>query len=289
MFRSVTVGLDGSRESLDAADWAAREAARRAAPLRLIHVGAPPIEPTHGVAAAAPGPWAARMLRTTAERLASRHPGLDVSHERLTGVPAVLLVEAVGSGELLVLGSRGLGSVAGFFVGSVTQSTVAHAACPVVLVRARATAPGAAPEAAGEVVLALDCHAPNDALARFAFEAAATAKAPLRAVSTWSVPPLYGPSPGAADPRILDTLREDNARLLTEALRPWREAYPGVEVDEESVLGRPAREITRVAEGASLVVAGRRVRRSRLGAHIGPVVHALMNHCPAPLAVVPHD
>lgn len=39
MSRTVTVGLDGSPESLAAADWAAREALLRAAPLRLVHAG----------------------------------------------------------------------------------------------------------------------------------------------------------------------------------------------------------------------------------------------------------
>ncbi|MGW5699332.1 universal stress protein, partial [Streptomyces asiaticus] len=34
---TVTIGLDGSPESLAAADWAAREAQRRGLPLRLVH------------------------------------------------------------------------------------------------------------------------------------------------------------------------------------------------------------------------------------------------------------
>ena len=34
---TITAGIDGSRASLDAADWAAREAGRRRLPLRLLH------------------------------------------------------------------------------------------------------------------------------------------------------------------------------------------------------------------------------------------------------------
>ncbi|MDX2784964.1 universal stress protein, partial [Streptomyces caniscabiei] len=38
MSRTVTVGIDGSPESLAAAAWAAREARLRALPLRLVNV-----------------------------------------------------------------------------------------------------------------------------------------------------------------------------------------------------------------------------------------------------------
>ena len=40
---------------------------------------------------------------------------------------------------------------------------------------------------------------------------------------------------------------------------------------------------------ASLVVVGRRTRRSPLGPHIGPVAHAVLHHAKAPVAVVAHD
>ncbi|WP_046710117.1 universal stress protein, partial [Streptomyces europaeiscabiei] len=45
MFRTVTVGIDGSRESLAAAEWAAREARLRTLPLRLVNVWEPVPEP----------------------------------------------------------------------------------------------------------------------------------------------------------------------------------------------------------------------------------------------------
>ncbi|KES04318.1 hypothetical protein BU52_26270 [Streptomyces toyocaensis] len=67
---TVTAGLDGSRESLTAAGWTAREAALRGAALRLVHVGAqqpssfvpfagnavalPPVTPRRSSSAAAP-------------------------------------------------------------------------------------------------------------------------------------------------------------------------------------------------------------------------------------------
>ncbi|MET9562153.1 universal stress protein [Streptomyces tauricus] len=54
--RTVTVGVDGSRAGLDAADWAAREAERRRLTLRLLHAGG---EPTTSVPLSGAGPLSA--------------------------------------------------------------------------------------------------------------------------------------------------------------------------------------------------------------------------------------
>lgn len=298
MFRTITVGLDGSPESVAAADWAALEAERREVPLRLLHVrpGESSAEIPH-VDPEIRRHWAEQIPREASERLARRHPGLSVGYEQQVGVAPVVLARAVGEGGLLVLGSRGLGTVAGFLSGSVAQAVAAHAPFPVVLVRPDADestggagagpAPGA-PEAA-DVVVGLDGGEPSEALLEFAFDAAASRGVPLRVVSAWELPPLYGPNPaGVVDPGLLTAYTQEHAAKLTDALRPWRGRYPDVVVREASVLGRPARELTLASLRASLVIVGRRTRRSRVGAQLGRVAHALIHHSPAPVAIVPH-
>ena len=84
-------------------------------------------------------------------------------------------------------------------------------------------------------------------------------------------------------------LARAQAEALTEALLPWREKYPDVEVTEESRLGSPAGHLIDLARDSSLVVVGRRIRRSPFGMHIGAVAHAVMHHATAPVAVVAHD
>ncbi|GAU71381.1 paraquat-inducible protein A [Streptomyces sp. NBRC 110611] len=79
------------------------------------------------------------------------------------------------------------------------------------------------------------------------------------------------------------------ARRITEALKPWRQRFPSVEVSEQSPIGGPARLLLHAADGADLVVVGRRVRQGSLGTHIGSVTHALIHHCPAPVAVIAHE
>ncbi|MDT3725626.1 universal stress protein [Streptomyces sp. DSM 41972] len=82
----------------------------------------------------------------------------------------------------------------------------------------------------------------------------------------------------------------EQSDALAEVLRPWREKFPDIEAAEESRAGSAAVRIVDAARDASLVVVGRRTRRGPVGAHIGPVTHAVLHNAPAPApAVVAHD
>ncbi|MTE18102.1 universal stress protein [Streptomyces sp. TRM43335] len=285
MTRTVTVGLDGSRESLAAARWAALEATRRGLPLRIAQVwetrAHPPVDPR------AQERWERIPDEVTAE-LVRRHPGLEVVVDRLAGRPAEVLRDSVDEAEVLVLGSRGRGALAGFLVGSVALSTVAHVACPVVLVRAGAEGEEISAEPAGDVVVGVDLTRPHEEVAAFAFGAADRRGVVLEVLHGWDPPPVYGISPVAVGPHLLDDLAEEKALALENAVRPWRERYPDVEVRTRAVIGRVSHHLLDASEHACLVVVGRRGRRSPLGFHTGPVTHAVMHHCAAPVAVVPH-
>ncbi|MFE7131235.1 universal stress protein [Streptomyces sp. NPDC057638] len=294
MTRTVTVGLDGSPESLAAAAWAAREAGLRGLPLRVVHIWEPvPFLQAPLLGAEAEAGWAEKLPRTAAEELRRAHPELEITVEQLSGRPAELLPEAAEEAELLVLGSRGLSGIGGFLVGSVGQAVIARATRPVVLVRAEeiperewaeGTGPGEAAD--GPVVLGLDTNDPYDDLLAFAFETAARRGAPLRVVHGWNLPPYfaYGLPP---DPELDARLADEEAATLRDVLKPWREKHPTVEVSEESRPGKAVDQLVRASEEASLVVVGRRVRRARFS-RIGSVAHAVLHHASSPVAVVPH-
>ncbi|WP_329333971.1 universal stress protein [Streptomyces sp. NBC_01352] len=301
MLRSVVVGFDGSAESRAAAEWAAREAERRFLPLKLVHAWEAVPEPI-ALASLLGGEtqqqWGERIPREAAEGLRLRHSGLNVTVEQVPGRPAEVLTQAAKDAELLVLGSRGMSGIGGFLVGSVGQAVVARAEQPVILVRAgeraadgHATDPSAIPAAAalsGPVVLGLDTDSPDDTLLAFAFEAAARHVTPLRVVHVWNLPPYFAYGM-PADPELDAVLGKQDAATLAEVLHRWKEKYPAVEVVAESRSGSPAIELADASREASLVVVGRRVRRSPLGAHIGPVTHAVLHHAAAPVAVISHD
>ncbi|KAA9393270.1 universal stress protein [Kocuria coralli] len=77
----------------------------------------------------------ARTLCHEVEKVAlEQAEGLDTSVHVLSGRPADALVEASGSADLVVLGTRGHGGFRGLLVGSVSQAVLVDAACPVMVV-----------------------------------------------------------------------------------------------------------------------------------------------------------
>ncbi|WP_329528707.1 universal stress protein [Streptomyces sp. NBC_01462] len=294
MSRNVTVGLDGSPESTAAADWAAREALLRDAPPRLVHAWLWQQPYTYFPLAGAAVPpvddqqeeWGLRLLRETAARIAEHHPDLPVSADLIAEPPVTGLLAAAEDADLLVLGSRGLGGVRGFLVGSVALAVVARAKAPLVLVRAGERAEEQPPT--GDVVLGLDLEHPDATVIGFAFDAAVRRGESLRVVHGWSLPPYYGYG-GALDSGLNFELDAHAERGLAEVLRPWQEKFPGVEAHGQVVVGSAASHLVDASRDAAMVVVGRRSRRSPAGLHVGPVTQAVLHHAMAPVVVVPHD
>ncbi|MCX4776223.1 universal stress protein [Streptomyces sp. NBC_01264] len=302
MSRTVIAGLDGSPASLAAAEWAAREARRRRLPLKLLHAVEEWV-PSYGYAlqtAATPSPqyWGERIPREVAQELAERHPDLEITTEQVDGRPLTVLTAAAQGAELLVMGSRGLTAMAGFLVGSVSQAVLAHAERPVVVVRPGAwtdTAYLPIPVDSGPqegayrpVVLGLDLSRPCDELLDHAFDAASSRRAPLRVIHSWNMPPAFPFDMALLAAEVRDGTAAAAAAALGDALRPWRGKYPQVRIEEDCSVGQAAGHLIEASADASLVVVGRRIRRSGIGTHLGPVAHAVLHHSTAPVAVVPH-
>lgn len=290
MLRTIVVGLDGSPESLAAADWAAREAQRRGLPLRLVHAW---IWQPHDVPVSesveTQKQWALTTLRNAKDELASRYPELPIDTGQVSDLAVPVLLDQAEEAEMLVLGSRGHSAIAGFLLGSVGQQVLAQAKSPVVMVRAHERTASESDRA--EVVVALqDLGESAETLLEFAFAAAAARGTTLRAVHAWQMPPVYGYNPAAL--HISDEDGGMEARVtrdLDELLKPWREKYPQVPVVQTLDLASASAVVLQATGTAGLVVVGRKVHRPVLGMRIGPVTHAVLHHTAAPVAVIPHD
>lgn len=299
MSASVSVGLDGTRASLAAADWAAREALTRKVPLQLVNVVDTGPYPYSGIFIEdlIDREWSRKITGEVVENLGNRFPELRTTVVMLSGRPSRVLTDISSETGLLVLGSRGLSSVLGYVMGSTALGTVAHATCPVVLVRAsvegdtrHASEVSSADNQWDRVVLGLDLGRSCEELLYFAFQTASQHSARLRVLHAWHLPPAFGASPTyPVGSEITENLQRETTLRLRETLRPWHEKYPDVALSHEAALGQPSSLLIEAASEASLLVVGRRIRESRAGTHLGPVDHAVMHHVRTPVAVVAHE
>lgn len=273
----VVAAVDGSEESLLAAEWAAQEAQRRGAPLRLVSaVTMPPRMHARGA-----DPWtvadelrdaSARALSEAVTRSEESSSGLLIDASLLSGPPALAVADSGSGALMLVVGARGAGGFAALLLGSVSRYAAMHAACPVVVVRQETSA------VHGEVVVGIgDPHDATPTLA-FAFDEAAARGAALVAVHGLSWNPAANLQPGGPE-----RLAAEADCDLAEALRPWQAKYPVVPVRRDVVHGHIAQVLTGYASRADLVVIG----RHSSGHVIGGIQHAVLGHAHGPVAIVP--
>jgi nucleotide-binding universal stress UspA family protein len=286
----VTVGLDGSPESLAAARWGADEADRRGLTLRLLHAWILLSPDTTGVLSREDqNYWARRIVHDAHTELRKRHPTLSIAEDLVAEEAGPALLEAASQAQMVVLGSRGLASVQSFFLGDISMDVASRAERPVVLVRTGTDGDEApSPHGGGVVVVALSLDGPCDGLLEFAFDAAAARGLPLRAVHGRSLP-VQAYMPWGVDPDVAEEIAQDVREKLSETLRPWREKHPGVQVIDVVRPESPTRAAVRDTQGADLLVVGRRRHRTALAPRLGPVAHSAVHHAACPLAVVPHD
>lgn len=136
---NVVVGVDGSETSDRAVAFAFEEAAGRQLPLRVVHCW-------RHVDQSDPALWDERDLAAqreqrrvwVAESIAgyrTKFPDVKVTQTVVEGRPQDVLVDESEHAHLVVVGSRGLGGIAGLLLGSVSQSLLHHAHCSVAIVR----------------------------------------------------------------------------------------------------------------------------------------------------------
>jgi nucleotide-binding universal stress UspA family protein len=271
--KPIVAGIDGSAEALRAVEWAAREAALRGAPLRIVSVAEMPPRMTPRQAtdietvATHLSNERDQALAAAASTAAAAAPDLLIDTDPLDGPPAQAVTSSGSGALMLVVGSKGSSAFAAMTLGSVSRYAAVHASCPVVVVREQATAT--------HRLVAVGIRDPEECSAAlaFAFEEAQLRKAALLAVHAEQSPGWH-----AAD--------EQAAGRLDDLLDDWRGQYPDVDASRDVVHGHPGRVLTDLSARADLVVLGRHGNGGRVP---GParVIHAVVSHAHSPVVTVP--
>ncbi|MBC9713905.1 universal stress protein [Streptomyces sp. TRM66268-LWL] len=292
----VVVGLDGSPASLTAAWWAAREALKRNLSLLLLHSWTTqPLDVPIAQAAPSKQQYGREVLHRAEAEILHRYGDLTLTTQLVSDPASRVLVERSRSAAMLVLGSRGHGTLTGFLLGSTSLHVLGRTHCPAVAVRSEDPSvecgwghPAAADR--NEVVVGMGELGPAaGALLEFAFADAELNGSRIRAVRAC---PLLGL---VTDPHLMatehpgDRYKAEEQTRLADALAPWREKFPTVPVVEHIAVGPAAHVLLATAPHARLAVVGRRRRPSHHTWHLGPVAHGALHHLPCPVAVIPHD
>ena len=145
----IVVGVDGSIGSGVALRWAITQAHATSVGVEVIASWEDPMQSSYSLGWMPIMPdsedWAA-ITQTYLDQEVAQVVAELGSPEVLTaravhGHPAQVLLEAAAHACLLVVGSRGHGTLVGALLGSVSQHCIQHSPCPVVVVPVTSAAP----------------------------------------------------------------------------------------------------------------------------------------------------
>ncbi|MCO4254159.1 universal stress protein [Pseudarthrobacter cellobiosi] len=273
----VLVGADGSRTGQEAADWAAHRANGRGLRLHLVRVVPEPsyyrVPARYGEAVAE----AEALLGLERDRVAERHPTLEIVTSWQPGEPEhVLSLLSVGA-EIVVLGSDRSADRRGEGFGSVSFQTAIMCRSPVAVIPA--------PRVVSRigVVVGIDGSADSELALKMAAEEANRAGEELTVLH--AVPKTLT-SADAVGRMGSDHRREpDPPALISEVAGSVREKFPALTVYEALESDdSPADALIHASEQAILLVIGS-WGRDGLRKPIGSVAEKVLMRLPCPTII----
>ena len=275
----VVVGIDGSEGSRSALEWAAGEAARAGADLRLVtvveeHAHTPRFPVRLG------RQHATDMLAELAATVEDRVPAEQVSTEVYAGHAEPGLLAHLERARMLVVGKRGLGALPRLSVGSTSLAVAGRASVPVAVVP---TGWDQKTHNGQPIVVGVDPYRPTSRLMHLACRRAERLEVPLVAVHGWEAPgaPVWTDSP-------VDEWERESHEEFSEVVDSWRGRFPALELRAVASAHHPAVSVLDEAEkGAQLVVLGRHATHRVTGFAFGSVTRAVLHYSTVPVLVVP--
>lgn len=261
----ILLATDGSKDAELAAKAAVDLSKRTGAELHVVHAWRP--LPHYAYPSLVPEGYqppyeegARKILEAQVGRI--EEAGISVAEAHLvTGRPADAILDLgdqLGAG-LIVVGSRGLGPVKRLLVGSVSESIVHHAKCPVLVVRSGA---GSWPPV--RVVIGEDLSEDAHSAAKLGITLAKLMEAETLLVHTYEGMPPHPETLPQADRELYEAMVEKHLRQVESALEEraaeLEQAYD-VRPQVRIVPGESAQVLAEIAEegdGPSLLVVGSR-------------------------------
>jgi nucleotide-binding universal stress UspA family protein len=166
--KSVVVGIDGSKASINAAQWAVDEAMSRQIPLRLVHVVG------RGEAQSASediSDWEFESGETALGQAEGAVHGVgkpvEVETVLLSGDPEQVLINESQDAALVCVGTDRRGWAADKLLGTTEAALAMHAHCPVAIIRTNPDGTAAEP---GVITVVLNDEPDNDEVVHQAME-----------------------------------------------------------------------------------------------------------------------
>ena len=290
MTMKIVVGVDGSDPSIEALRWAAHEASRRRAELRVVSCYSVPVYGSpEGVVYPAPvgiesfEEGAAAVVGRAVDIVEGIDPTIVV--ETMTEMaPAVTaIIEAAGPDDEIVVGAAGHTGFLEGLLGSVASGVTHRARVPVVVVPAKP--PREVGALMNKIVVGVDGSPGSLQALDWAFEEAALSGAELTVVHGW-VYPYAGPRTGVSEPRTqmqLDAMEE--LKSSVESLGA-RMSSGSVHLHPRLLEHSPAEALLAEANDADLLVVGSRGRGALRSLMLGSVSRTVAQHSPCPVAVI---
>lgn len=264
---SIVVGADGSHHADRAVRWAAEQANLEHRPLTVVAVGQD--APTIAEGAAA---LARRMSQS-----------LSVQPLCRDGDPGEVLLEMAEDAYLVVLGSRGRGTLKSMLLGSVSSAVSARAACAVVVCR-----PVADHVPTHGIVVGADGTQESLPAIEFAYRQAALRQLPLTVLhSFWDAAVAVAQYRQAAGLTVTEPELEDLRALLSASVSGLAETYPDAQVTFELKHGFVDQALAPRGRSWDLIVVGRRPIPTSAKLLSESISHAVLERARTTVAVVP--
>jgi nucleotide-binding universal stress UspA family protein len=137
--RGVVVGIDGSDRDQSTLDYAVTYALAHNLPVHAVHAyratAAAAVDPPTGPPAGSARHTAMDLVLAAVQPWTVKFPDVAITTAISAGHPAGVLLDACAGADLLVVGSRGHGRLAGRLLGSVSQLLLRRGSCAITVTR----------------------------------------------------------------------------------------------------------------------------------------------------------